>query len=94
MPNIVRAWSLVSLALEFGFWIRYGSIYKNNPTTHPRIKSKPASSFETFHADAFPENGEGTACAVGLRLPVAQRLLFDCLAPRDGLAAEAEPVKP
>ena len=55
--------------------------------------SKPAISFEVFLADAFPENGEVKACAVGLRLPVAQRLLFDCLTPGDGLTAEAEPVK-
>ena len=55
--------------------------------------SKPTSSFETFFADAFPENGEGKADAVGLRPPVAQRLTFDCLTPCDGLTAEAEPVK-
>ena len=40
--------------------------------------SRPTSSFETFLADAFPKKGEGEACAIGLRLSVAQRLLFDC----------------
>ena len=51
--------------------------------THPKTMSKPKSSFHTFLADAFPENKEEEACAVGLRLPVAQRLLFDCFRPDD-----------
>lgn len=51
--------------------------------TQPRTMSKSTSSFDIFLADAFPENGEGEACAVGLRLPVAQRLLFDCFKPDD-----------
>ena len=45
--------------------------------------SKPTSPFDIFLADAFSENEEGEACAVGLRLPVAQRLLFDCFKPDD-----------
>ncbi len=40
--------------------------------------SKPTSFFETFFVDAFPKKGEGEACVVGLRLSIAQRLLFDC----------------
>lgn len=62
--------------------------------TQPRTMSKPTSSVDTSLADAFPENGEGEACAVGLRLPVAQRLLFDCIKPDDRLAVGAEPFKP
>lgn len=59
------------------------STYKNIPRTQPRTMSKLTSSFHTFLADAFPENGKGEACAVGLRLPVAQRLSFDCFKPDD-----------
>ena len=70
------------------------SIYRNIPMTQPRTMSKPTSSFNTFLADPLPENGEGEACAVGLRLPVAQRMLFDCFRPDNWLAVGAEPVKP
>ena len=59
------------------------SIYRNIPMTQPRTMSKPTSSFDTLLADAFPENGERETCTVGLRLPVARRLLFDCFKPDD-----------
>ena len=47
--------------------------------------SKPTSSFDIFPVDAFSDNGEGEACAVGLRLPVAQRLFLSASNPLIGL---------
>ena len=41
-----------------------------------RVSSKPMLSLEKFLAGAFPENCEEGACTVGVRTPVALRLLF------------------